>query len=416
MKFSSHQITPVNQNNRIEFLDILRGIAIQFIFMANILFFSGYFFFPKDFRILEYVFASDEILGFISFALIDGKFYSIFSLLFGIGCIIQYEKLIKNNKPFAPFFRRRMFWLLILGGIHLVGFWLGDILTLYAVLGFIVILFIKIPDKTLLYISAILILTPILNWFIIHALNLNYTKPVFQTSTNIWEHLGYPTSEWNGRKFNDLKYQLLNENLVDFFKMNFGNVFIRIGSILEEGRIFKVLGIFLIGLWTGRHILNNELLQNTKLLKKIALIGILVGLPLSILRTYFEFFGNNSNLNSFLKTLTYALGTIPLALGYASLLALIYFHKPALLRWIAPAGKMALTNYISHTIISIILFYGVGLSLVGKFGYTVITVIAVTIFLCQVLISTLWLKKFKYGPLEWIWRQLTYKKWLPLTK
>ena len=416
MNSSKNQIAPIKHDDRIEFLDVLRGIAIQFIFMANIVYFSGYFFFPQDFRNPEYVFTLDKALDFISFALIDGKFYSIFSLLFGIGCIIQYEKSTKNNKPFAPFFISRMFWLLIFGGFHLVGFWLGDILTLYAILGFVLILFVKTPDKKLLWIAGVLILLPLLNWFVINTLNLNYTKPFFKASTYIWEYFGYPTTEWNGKKFIQFKYYLLNDDWTGFFKMNLGNVFVRIGNLLDEGRIFKVLGVFLIGLWAGRNILRNQLLKNIKLLKKITLFGILIGLPMSILRTYIEFFGDNSNLNSFLKTLTYALGTVPLALGYASLLALIYANKPNLLNRIAPVGKMAFTNYISQTIISILLFYKVGFGFVGQFGFTVIITIALIIFLCQVILSTMWLRKFRYGPLEWIWRQFTYKRRLPLLK
>lgn len=416
MKFTNKQIAPIKHDDRIEFLDVLRGIAIQFIFMANIVYLSGYFFFPEDFRNPDFVFASDQALDFISFALIDGKFYSIFSLLFGIGCIIQYEKSIKNNKPFAPFFISRMFWLLIFGGFHLVGFWFGDILTLYAILGFVLIFFVKIPDKKLLWIAGVLIMLPLLNWFVINTLNLNYTKPFYQASRDIWEYFGYRTTNWKGANFNDFKYYILNDDWSAFFKMNLGNVFIRIGGLLDSGRIFKVLGIFLIGIWTGRKILYNQLLKNSTLLKKIAVTGILIGLPLSILRTNLEFFGDNSNLNSFLNTLTYAHGTVPLALGYTSLLALIYNKNPKLLNWIAPAGKMAFTNYISQTVISILLFYGIGLGLGGQIGFTFLMVIALIIFLCQVFISTIWLRKFRYGPLEWIWRQFTYKKRLPLLK
>jgi len=416
MTSNLNQIAPVKQNNRIKFLDVLRGIAIQFIFMANIVYLSGFYFFSEEFRNPATLFASDDILSFLSFTFIDGKFYSIFSLLFGIGYYIQYDNLTKNNKSFLVFFRRRMFWLLIFGMLHLCGLWIGDILTLYAILGFVLILFVKFSDKKLLWIAGILILMPLLNWFVIHTLNLDYTKPIIQTSSTVWEAFGYPTTTWNGMKFNDFKYFLLNNQLPDFFKMNLGNVFIRIGYILEEGRIFKVFGIFLIGLWSGRKILNNQLLENTKFLKKAAFIGILIGLPMSFFRTSIEFSGDNSELYSFLNTLSYALGTVPLAIGYASLLALIYSKKPKLLKLIAPAGRMAFTNYISQTVISIFLFYGLGLGFAGQFGFTMIIGIALLIFLCQVVFSTFWLKIFRYGPLEWIWRQCTYKKRLPLRK
>jgi uncharacterized protein len=144
------------------------------------------------------------------------------------------------------------------------------------------------------------------------------------------------------------------------------------------------------------------------------LIGIGIGLPMSIFRTYIEFLGVNTNIISFLNTLSYALSTVPLLLGCASLLAIIYHKEPALLNWIAPAGKMAFTNYIMQTIISIAVFYSFGFA--GQFGFTLITLIAISIFLLQVLFSTLWLKYFRFGPLEWLWRQLTYKKKIKLKK
>jgi uncharacterized protein len=395
---------PTQITERINFLDVLRGIAIQFIFMANILTFSGIFFFAATFRNPNTVWASDNLLDFISFTLIDGKFYSIFSLLFGIGCMMQYQKFRKGDKPFASFFNGRMFWLLVFGLIHLVGFWMGDILTLYALLGFLLVFFIDTADKKLLSFAAILILMPLLNWLIIHYIKFDYPQFFFQKSLDLWKYLGYRPSEYNGESFVDMQFYQNNGSWLDFFKMNLSIAFVRVGYILEEGRVFKVFGIFLIGLWAGRKILNEGLLSNIKFLKKVAIIGIGVGLPMNIIRTYFLFFGDQSTMISFLNTLYYALSTVPLALGYAAMLAIIYYKRPALLNWIAPAGKMAFTNYLMQTAISLAIFYKLGFGFAGQFGFTVITLIAISIFLLQVLFSTFWLKHFRFGPLEWIWR------------
>jgi uncharacterized protein len=418
MNTTTNQLKPVQIDERINFLDVLRGIAIQFIFIANIGTFSGIFFFPETFRNPKAVWASDDLLDFISFTLIDGKFYSIFSLLFGIGCMVQYQKLKKSNKSFAPFFNRRMFWLLVFGLIHLVGLWLGDILTLYALLGLLLVFFLDMADKKLLWLAAVLIMMPLLNWFVIDFLKLDYTHLLYQKSVDSWEYFGYPQIEYNGTNYNDLKFYMNNGNWSDFFKMNIGNAYRRAASILDSGRPFKVFGIFLIGLWAGRKILNNALLSNRTFLKKAALIGIGIGLPMSVFRTYIVFFGAKTDIISFLKTIAYAISTVPLALGYAALLAIIYNKKPALLHWIAPAGKMAFTNYIMQTIISIAIFYNLsfGFGFAGQFGFTVVTLIAISIFLLQVLFSTMWLKHFRFGPLEWLWRQLTYNKKISLRK
>ena len=401
-------IQPIKKENRIYYLDILRGIAIFFIFSANIVYFSGHFDFPKEARIHSTLFAFDDYLDFILYALVDGKFYSLFSLLFGIGCAIQHNNLTKNNKPIAPFFRRRMSWLLMFGLIHLLFFWIGDILTLYALLGFVLIWFVDCRNKKLLYLAGILILLPILNWVVIYILGWNYPLFFFNLNGQYFEYFNLPIFEFQGFKMTDFRAYLLNENLLDFFKMNIGNSLIRIGSILDEGRIFKVLGIFLIGLWTGRKIIHENLLENISFLKKVAFWGICIGLPISFFRAYIHFYADKSTLWELTYTISYAFGTVPLAMGYAALLALTYKKIPFLYGF-AYVGKMALSNYLMQTILATTLFYGVGFNLAGKLGFTVIICIAIAIYSIQVIGSQIWLKTHKFGPMEWLWRQLTYK-------
>jgi uncharacterized protein len=401
-------IQPIKKENRIYYLDILRGIAIFFIFSANIVYFSGHFDFPKEARIPSTLFAFDDYLDFILYALVDGKFYSLFSLLFGIGCAIQYNNLTKNNKPFAPFFRRRMSWLLMFGLIHLLFFWIGDILTLYALLGFVLIWFVDFSNKKLLYWAGILILLPILNWVVIYIIGWNYPLFFFNLNGQYFEYFNLPIFEFQGFKMTDFRAYLLNENLLDFFKMNIGNSLIRIGSILDEGRIFKVLGIFLIGLWTGRKIIHENLLENISFLKKVAFWGICIGLPISFFRAYIHFYVDKSTLWELTYTISYAFGTVPLAMGYAALLALTYKKIPFLYGF-AYVGKMALSNYLMQTILATTLFYGVGFNLAGKLGFTLIICIAIAIYSIQVIGSQIWLKTHKFGPMEWLWRQLTYK-------
>jgi uncharacterized protein len=409
-------VNPIQTQNRIEFLDVLRGIAILFIFLANIVIFSGYLYFDSGSRIPATTFFIDESLDFITFTLIDGKFYSIFSLLFGIGCVIQYTNLKKHNKPFAPFFRRRMFGLLVIGLIHLCLFWLGDILTLYALLGFVLIWFVDLSDKKLLTFATILIVFPIINWLFVYYTAFNYSDFFFRLSVSYYEYFDLPITEWNGQTFPDFQKWSTNASLSDYFKMNIGNSLIRIGGILNEGRVFKVFGIFLIGVWTGRQILNNALLNNVAFLKKITLIGISIGLPVSVIRTFIEFYAEQNNLWEFLNIFVYAFGTVPLAMGYAALLALIYRKRNRFLNVFAPVGKTALSNYIFQTFIAVTIFYGIGFGFTGKFGYTVIIGIALLVFIIQIILSTWWLQKFKFGPLEWLWRQLTYGKKLKIKK
>lgn len=399
-----------HDSTRIRFLDALRGIVIGCIFIANIGFFSGYFFLSSEEQFPWAILPSDLLLDFTFFTLIDGKFYSIFSLLFGIGCSIQFQNLALQQKPFKPFFKRRLFWLLVIGLCHFCFIWIGDILTLYALTGFVLLLFVNVQDKKLLKWAVILLLFPIINHLIINQLGLNYPKKIFQINGLLVEYFGISSSERNGLKLTNMGYFIKNDSLLIFFKTNLSNTFLRIGGLLDEGRFFKVLGIFILGLWVGRKIIFENLLNNTKLLKQIALVGFCVGLPLNVLRAYIEFFHYGSDTWEFIKTIVYALGTVPLAMSYASLLALLFLKKPSLLNWFEPVGKMALTNYVSQSILAISVFYGIGLGLAGKLGYTLILGVALSIFLIQLLVSNLWLSRFKQGPLEWVWRKMTYGK------
>jgi uncharacterized protein len=241
-------------------------------------------------------------------------------------------------------------------------------------------------------------------------LGWNYPSYFYDLNVLYNQSLGLPISEWQGISMTDFISYLENNSLLDFFKINIGNSIIRLADILNEGRAFKVLGIFLIGLWAGRKILNENVLDNTSFLKKVAIWGICIGLPISIIRTCITYFSSHDEFWSLMKTLSYALGTVPLAIGYVALLALLYKKRITLLKLFAPVGKMALTNYLLQTLLATTLFYGIGFGFVGKFGYTLTIGIAVIIFSLQVVFSILWLKTHKFGPMEWIWRQLTYGK------
>ncbi|RRO24349.1 DUF418 domain-containing protein [Flavobacteriaceae bacterium 14752] len=402
-------LKPISNLDRIEFLDILRGMAIFFIFTANIPFFSGLWFFEPDHPTREINLASDEALRYIHYVFVDGKFYSIFSLLFGIGCVIQYNNAISKGVSFASFFNKRMFWLLVIGLIHLFLFWAGDILTLYALLGFVLVWFVKKSDKTLLITAAILILTPILNWAFMHYTKINYYNYLFGIENSIYAYYNMPTIKFDGGMMPNFQFYLQNENILNLIKMNLGNGFGRFGMILEEGRFFKVFGIFLIGLWTGRRILNGNLLTQKPFLKKVFWIGLLIGLPFNLTRGYLQFYADKNTLNEFLHVLCYALGTVPLALSIAAGIALLCLKGNRFLKLFTSVGKTALTCYLVHTLAGIVIFYGFGFELAGKYGYTIVMLIAAMIFLGQVIISSIWLKYFRYGPMEWVWRKLVYR-------
>jgi hypothetical protein len=171
---------------------------------------------------------------------------------------VLYNTLIKSNKPFVPFFRRRMFWLLIIGLIHLVFLWIGDILTLYALLGLVLIWFVNLNSKKLLIWAAVLIVLPVPNWLFISFFGWDFPSYFYDLNVQYNQSLGLPIYQWQGISMTDFLAYLENDNFLYFFKVNIGNSIIRFADILAKGRAFKVLGIFLIGLWAGRKILQEQ--------------------------------------------------------------------------------------------------------------------------------------------------------------
>jgi uncharacterized protein len=268
--------------------------------------------------------------------------------------------------------------------------------------------FVNKSNKALLISAGILILFPIVNLALMYFAELPYPKPFFELNGTVYEHFNMPMIEVNGNRTPNFQAYLLNENILDFFKMNLGNAFFRIGAILLEGRIFKVFGIFLIGIWAGRKILNGNLLTDKPFLKKVFWIGLVFGLPFNLMRGYLEFYAVDDMSTKFLHTTCYALGTIPLALSIAAGIALICINGNRFLRLFTSVGKTALTCYLVHTLASIIIFYGFGFNLTGKFGYTIVMLIVIVVFTGQVIISRIWLKYFDFGPMEWVWRKLVY--------
>lgn len=118
------------------------------------------------------------------------------------------------------------------------------------------------------------------------------------------------------------------------------------------------------------------------------------------------------------QTIFYSVGVAPLALCYTGIMILLFQHNTwkKLLSVTAPVGKMAFTNYVMHTLVGTCFFSGVGLNLAGKLGTFFLVVFALNVFICQIIISTIWLKYFNYGPIEWLWRSATFKKWQKFVK
>lgn len=204
--------------------------------------------------------------------------------------------------------------------------------------------------------------------------------------------------------------------------MNISGFFFRYQYLIFVSRVPKVLGMFLIGYVIGRSDFYKNIEQHRKLVYTIIVAGLLIGLPANFflakqmqdhMRDYFEL-----KMNGWYQTIAYALGVVPLALAYVGIFMLLFKTTTGkrIMSLVAPAGKMAFSNYIMQSLIGNFVFLGAGLGYMWKVGPVYYTIFGVLVFIGQVIISTVWLKFFNYGPVEWLWRSATYKKWQPLLK
>lgn len=405
-------IKPIQASNRIIYLDILRGMAILFIFIANIYTFSGWNFLPDVAKAQFDGAQLNSIIKQLTVVFIDGKWYSIFSILFGIGFAIQYENAKSRNISFVSFFSKRMLGLLFFGFLHLFFLWVGDILALYALLGFVLILFRNVTSRKLLIWAGVLMFLPVVHLLIMVGLDDFYPLGLMELATTYFTNNGIPIVMNNGEL--DLyafsQIWLDGDSFEQFSTITFGMPWIRCMNLLLEGRIFKVLACFLIGLWAGREIIHNELLKNRVLLKKILFYGFLIGIPMNILLAYSK--TQPEGVWTIVNYTSYAFGVIPLACAYSALVALLVLKGHNYLLKLAPVGQMALSNYIFHTIISTTIYYGIGFGYAFDTSLWLVIVIALIIFALQIVFSTYWLRHFRFGPLEWLWRMMTYQKYI----
>src|SRR5215216_6776717 len=156
---SKSQISPISSQERIEILDVLRGLAVGGILIGNMQWFSGYGMMPP--ALAAQTPLADQITHFLVHFFVEGKFYSIFSFLFGFGFALQISRAEERGDTNASLFKRRLFWLLVIGLLHAWLLWAGDILSIYALMGFLLILFRKKTNASLLKWAIGLMIVPV---------------------------------------------------------------------------------------------------------------------------------------------------------------------------------------------------------------------------------------------------------------
>lgn len=394
---------PIQSKERYILLDALRGLALLGICLANFPEFSLYTFLKDDVTAGMPTAGIDRMIRYFQYIFIDGKFYTLFSLLFGIGFSIIISNAARKQANGFRIFYRRMGILLIIGFLHLIFIWSGDILMLYALVGIFLPLFRKVSNKGLLITSAFFLLLPVGLDAIIVVTGINPSAPVISM-----------------QQYYCVKYGITDDNFAywlrdagtytDVFKFLIQGAFVRMYEFIDGHRLFKVMGLFLLGFYIGRNRIYARLIENKTLLKRVFIYGFVIGLPASVLYAWSAMNGHLWGL--VLHSLLYTVSVFPLGLAYAAGISLWYLHhkKNMVFRLLAAPGRMALTNYIGQSIWGIILFYGIGFGWGAHTGLVYVILMASGVYLIEMAFSYFWLHYCQFGPFEWIWRMLTYKK------
>ena len=414
-------------------LDALRGFALLGIILANFPEFSLWTFqTPEALEQLPAP-ALDRALRFLLYVFVDGKFYTIFSILFGIGFCIIIGNIMRRS-PLGPdgkpqtlrgflIFYRRMTVLAIIGLCHMLLIWSGDILLLYALMGMLLPLFWSCTDRALLRWAAFFLLLPIGIEVVRSIIGWSLAEIPYKLWWDTCDRYGITEDNFGTWLRDADTYRGMSQFLMQ-------GAWERLWEFVDGNRYFRVLGLFLIGMYIGRRRLYAAVTPNENgspdasessgktiaRLRMIAGWGSVIGLPLSIVYAWSA--TSDHPLGNIVHCLLYTFSVYPLGLAYIAIFALLFRRSAQAPFWrmLAYPGRMALTNYLSQSLCGVILFYGIGFGLGANVSLLTTEILALCVFGGQIIVSALWLHFCQFGPLEWLWRMLTYARWMPLLK
>jgi uncharacterized protein len=391
---------PVQGTDRMEALDAVRGAAVLGILLANVYAMAGFpFLRPDHYRSIPLAGWHPPSFLFI-LVFIEAKFYSLFSLLFGVGFAVFVQRASARGADAARLFRRRLTGLLLIGLVHTFLIWMGDILATYAIIGFALVPFLRKDDRAVLRWAVGMLLLPIALYGLMVAAVSLASVPEQQSGA------AAPPAF-----LVDAAQGFAAGGYTDVVKGNF------IFTLAQIARRFmlmffpRVFGMFLLGFYIGRRNLFADLDRHRPLLRRVCGWGLAAGLPLAYVGARLE--GHNMgvpNMAGLLETIVKTLGVPVLSLGYAAALCLLFARSATLRRAFAPAGQMALTNYLMHSVAALIVFYGIGFGLFGRVPLVLALSGAVAVFIVQMIASRAWLGIAAFGPAEWAWRMFTYRR------
>ncbi|BCB02991.1 DUF418 domain-containing protein [Bacillus sp. KH172YL63] len=379
-------ISPVQQSERIVSLDVIRGFSLLGIFIINMISFHSPFLYldpytwwktPEDAALYPWI----DVF-------VQASFYPLFAMMFGYGLGIQQQRA--GGASFYRFGVRRLLILLGIGCIHAFLIWSGDILINYAVFGLILLAFMKLSGKVLMWAGAMLFLLPQLFFSILLVL-MTFTDPTGVTNYTDIGALQDSVSAYASGSFADI----MDQRFEDWYAVNSpGNLIFLMLSILP---------MMMIGAGASKMQLLEKVRSHKTTWIVIGFATLAAGIIIKSLPLFIEANFAYAYIQDFF-------GGPFLSVSYAIILSLLLLSEK-IMRWskpIASVGRMSLTNYLLQSVIGTLIFYSYGLGMYGEVTLTTGTMLALGIYVIQVILSEIWLSKFQYGPVEKVWRLLSY--------
>lgn len=379
-------------------LDGLRGVALFGILLVNAVAFA----LPGGPPGLGYAGPVPDRLALAAVILfVESKFFCLFSFLFGVGFAVQLREADRRGAPFLPRYGRRLAVLAAFGLAHIALLWEGDILLAYALVGTVLLAFRRVSDRGLVTWAAALLGVPLVLYSGVFLLTVGARfvpglgDQIRAADTELLAVLGASAERGAGAE------RSYWETVPDRVAAYAGT------GLLLLTRVPTVLAMFLLGLWAGRVGLCARPGAHVARLRWGLRWGLGAGLVLSTLVTAVYFLAPPVTALAGLF-FNQALAGPVLGLGYAAGLALALRADPAWARPLAATGRMALTNYLLQSVILAVLFWPQGFGLAGRVRPLAVLALVGAVYLGQVALSAVWLRRFELGPLEWVWRWLTY--------
>ncbi|MDB6131559.1 MAG: hypothetical protein JWM04_2666 [Verrucomicrobiales bacterium] len=383
---------PVGIHDRIRELDVIRGFALFGVLLVNCLTLFRVSFAARLEGIPKPPLAPDHWTELIASYFFEFKAITLFSLLFGVGSAIQWEKAtLRHISPFS-FLTRRYLVLLFIGLIHMIFLWNGDILCLYAVCGLLILPLYGLSSRSLVIAGLALVILGF----------SSITDGLFPSSLILEEDKGLATAVYSSGTYMDILRFRIQET---------GDIILPLLIITLP----RTCGVFLLGAAAWK----SGLLKNVERYRLSIALGGIVLVISGCIATFAIVWSQDTNtpLGEILEWAE-RFSYLPLGIGYG---ALIFSCLTARLKyWPLPelgaVGQMALTNYLLQSVVLTWVFYGYGLGYFGKLGSAICAALCVTLFAAQCAYSRWWLRRFEFGPVEWMWRSLTYGKRQQFTK